>query len=77
MNIKNNIRTALLSAVFAFGATSCNDWLNVEMEDAIMENTLFSDDEGYLSALTGCYIRLNENYDNLLTRGGIDVMAQY
>lgn len=77
MNIKNNIKIALASAVLAFGTTSCNDWLNVEMEDAIMENVLFNDDEGYLSALTGCYIRMNENYDNVLTRGAIDVMAQY
>lgn len=67
----------MASAVLICGATSCNDWLNVEMEDAIMENVLFSDDDGYLSTLTGCYIRMNENYEEMLTRGGIDVMAQY
>lgn len=77
MNIKNNIKIALAASVIAFSATSCNDWLNVEMEDSIMENTLFSDDEGYLSTLTGCYTRMNQNYENVLTRGGIDVMAQY
>lgn len=77
MKIKNNIKIALAASVIAFSATSCNDWLNVEMEDSIMENTLFSDDDGYLSTLTGCYTRLVENYDDLLTRGGIDVMAQY
>lgn len=77
MKIKNNIKIALAAFVVAFSATSCNDWLNVEMEDAIMENTLFSNDEGYLSTLTGCYVRMNQNYENILTRGGIDVMAQY
>lgn len=77
MNIKNKIKIGLAATLLSFGATSCNDWLNVEMEDSIMENTLFSTDEGYLSSLTGCYAKMNETYGTTLTMGGLDVMAQY
>lgn len=77
MKIINNIKIALVASVVAFSSTSCNDWLQVEMQDAIMENTLFSTDDGYLTALNGCYARLNENYESKLTMGAIDVMAQY
>lgn len=75
--IKNNIKIGFAAMVMALGMTSCNDWLDVEMEDSIMENSLFSNDEGYLSNLNGVYAKMNENYGFRLTMGGIDVMAQY
>ena len=77
MNIKNNIKIGFAAMAIAFGMTSCNDWLDVEMEDSIMENSLFSNDEGYLSNLNGVYAKMNENYGFRLTMGGIDAMAQY
>lgn len=77
MNIKNTIKIGFAAMVMTFGMTSCNDWLNIEMEDSIMENSLFSNDEGYLSSLNGVYAKMNENYGLRLTMGGIDVMAQY
>jgi len=38
---------------------SCSDWLEVEMEDKIMEPVLFSNYAGYVSAINGVYLSLN------------------
>ena len=47
------------------------------MEDGIMENSLFEDNEGFLVALNGIYTNLNNVYSSFLSMGAIDVMAQY
>ena len=47
------------------------------MEDNVMENTLFSTNEGFQVALNGIYLSLVDLYTNDLTTGVIDVMAQY
>ena len=57
--------------------SSCADWLEVDMEDGIMENSLFEDNEGFLVALNGIYTNLNNVYSSFLSMGAIDVMAQY
>ena len=77
MKIRNIIRLSLVSLAITATTSSCNDWLQVDMEDSIMENLLFENDEGYISALNGIYTKMNEQYGNTLTMGTIDVMAQY
>lgn len=42
-----------------------------------MEKDLFSNYEGYLMALNGVYLSMNDVYARTLTTEGIDVMAQY
>ena len=72
-----------IKSVFATGLVlllvSCNSWLEVDPEDRIMDNTLFKDKEGFMTALNGVYSELNKTslYGRNLTMGMIDVMAQY
>lgn len=69
---------AILCSISAV-CSSCESWLQVKMKDKILEEELFKDVEGYMSALNGIYASLNEEsiYGNNLSMGVIDVMAQY
>jgi len=67
----------ILSLALTSTLCSCNDWLAVDMEDAIMEDKIFSDDDGYKAVLNGVYVKMNNNYATTLTTTVIDVMAQY
>lgn len=77
MKMKFNILPIAITAVLGAGMSSCNDWLRVDMEDKVMEKTMFSDYKGYCTALNGIYIGMNGLYSNQLSTGAIDVMAQY
>lgn len=77
MRKKNILKSALLAGLLSVGATSCTSWLEVDMEDSILENTLFASNEGYLTALNGVYLGMNDIYSNTMTSGVLDVMAQY
>lgn len=65
----------LLSA----GFSSCEEWLRTGSEDRIMEDALFSNEEGFYTALNGVYVGLlNANlYGRKLTTGTFDILAQY
>lgn len=56
---------------------SCSDWLEVEMEDQIMEPVLFGNYTGYVAALNGVYTSLNDYYTKSHLSDVLDVMAQY
>ena len=77
--MKNMIKAKVIAAValLGFGFSSCNDWLEVKMQDKIMENALFADYKGYMTALNGVYIGMLDLYSRSLTTGALDVMAQY
>lgn len=77
MKLKENIKIMLISAPLFMGLMSCSNWLDVNMEDRIMENTLYAENSGYLIALNGVYLKLNDLYSTHLTTGVMDVMAQY
>ncbi len=66
-----------VGCLVVMSASSCSDWLQVDMEDAIMEDKLFEDNSGFVSSLNGVYAKMNENYSSILSMGVIDVMAQY
>lgn len=66
-----------VASLLLLSTTSCKDWLDVDMEDQVMENALFSDYEGYMTALNGVYLSMNDVYGGTLTTTGLDVMAQY
>lgn len=68
---------AAASALMTLSLASCADWLEVKMEDKIMEPVLFSNYSGYVSALNGVYISLNEYYTDGRLMNILDVMAQY
>ena len=46
MKIKRLIRNIILAVTLMLPITSCSEWLKVEMEDGIMEDALFEDNEG-------------------------------
>lgn len=61
------------------GTSSCKEWLRTDSEDRIMEDALFSNEEGFNTALNGVYIGLlNTNlYGQKLTTSTFDILAQY
>ena len=58
---------------------SCNKWLEIDPDDRIMENNLFSDREGFMVALNGVYIEMSSTtlYGGWMQVGLFDVLAQY
>ncbi|GAB6007861.1 RagB/SusD family nutrient uptake outer membrane protein [Dysgonomonas reticulitermitis] len=57
--------------------TGCNDWLDVTPVDQNPKNKLFTTQKGFRSALTGAYIRLNEErvYGGALIWNDVEYMA--
>ena len=76
MKIKNIFKVLVVSGMLAPAMTSCSDWLQVDLEDSILESALFETNEGYTSALNGVYTQMNEQYASKLTMGTLDVMAK-
>ena len=72
----NIIKTAAVSMACAVSLTSCSDWLDVKMEDKVMENVLYSNYEGFLTALNGVYLSMNDYYSEDLCAGTIEILAQ-
>ncbi len=77
MKYINKIKAVAAATLFSMSFSSCSDWLEVKMEDKIMESVLFSNYYGYVSAINGVYIGMNSYYTPDFTMGVIDVMAQY
>ena len=77
MKIKNLLKNLLIITAISFTTSSCADWLKVDMEDGIMEDKLYSENEGFFTVLNGIYSSMNETYGSTLSMGVIDVMAQY
>ena len=77
MKIKRLIKNIVLSVALTLPLSSCADWLEVEMEDGILEDALYSDNEGYTTVLNGIYSALNTSYSSFFGMGVIDAMAQY
>ena len=76
MKIKNIFKVLVVSGMLAPAMTSCSDWLQVDLEDSILESALFETNEGYTSALNGVYTQMNEQYSSKLTMSTLDVMAK-
>ncbi len=58
---------------------SCNDWLNVRPETETPEDEMFTEVNGFKSALTACYIKLNSAnlYGCKLVMTDIEFLAQH
>ena len=78
MHITNKLKL-VVAIVLSITSTSCNNWLDLDSEDRILENTLFSSPSGFMTALNGVYIEfLKPNmYGDVLTYKTFDVLAQY
>ena len=77
MNLINKIKNIFYASLLLTGTASCSDWLDVKMEDSVMENTLFSTNEGYQEALNGVYVGMINLYDDDVSAGILDILAQY
>ena len=62
-----------------FSLTSCNKWLDVELENKVDEDKLFSTTEGFKEALAGVYSQMagKSMYGQALTMEYVDLMGQY
>lgn len=71
--------TKLFIISLAILATSCNTWLDVEQEDNVMENDLFTSQDGFQMALNGVYLNMNStsNYGGSMSMTTVDILAQY
>ncbi len=62
-----------------FSLTACNNWLDVELDNKVDDDKLFSTQEGFQEALAGIYSRMSKPamYGAGLTMEYIDVLSQY
>ena len=62
-----------------FSLTSCNDWLDVELDNKVDDDKLFNTAEGFKEALAGVYSKMSKSsmYGGRLTMEYVDVLAQY
>ncbi len=76
--MKKNI-AIILGVFLMFSLGSCKKWLEINPEDRIMEEKLFSNREGFMTALNGVYIEMNNStlYGGRMTVNLFDVLAQY
>lgn len=68
-----------LGVLLMLSFSSCKKWLEINPEDRIMEEKLFKDREGFMTALNGVYIEMNSEslYGGKMMVDLFDVMAQY
>ena len=62
-----------------FSLTSCNDWLDVELDNKVDDDKLFNTAEGFKEALAGVYSSMSKSsmYGGRLTMEYVYVLAQY
>lgn len=65
--------------VLLFSLSSCTNWLEVELDNKVDDNKLFSSADGFKEALAGVYSRLSKDtrYGKYLTMEYPDVLAKY
>lgn len=59
--------------------SSCNNWLDVELDNKVDDSKLFSTAQGFKEALAGVYSEMSKQnmYGQALTMQYVDLMAQY
>ena len=67
----------LTMIVLVSTVVSCDSWLDLGSEDRIMENTLFSSQAGFMTALNGVYIELLSSnlYGGTLSYKTFDILT--
>lgn len=65
--------------VLLFSLSSCTNWLEVELDNKVDDNKLFSSADGFKEALAGVYHRMSKQnrYGEYLTMEYLDVLAKY
>ncbi|MDR0544572.1 MAG: RagB/SusD family nutrient uptake outer membrane protein [Odoribacteraceae bacterium] len=76
--MKRNIIIPILFSLFLVqGTTSCSDWLDVDSSTSVMDETLFSESQGFRTAVNGVYRLLSQQqlYGRELTWGAASVLG--
>ena len=73
------MKTLTLLIISSFLLSSCNDWLDVKPEMQVDREELYQSEEGFQSALMGCYAKLKRGtlYGGSMTIGTIEYFAQH
>ncbi|UKJ07679.1 RagB/SusD family nutrient uptake outer membrane protein [Solitalea lacus] len=76
--MKRNYINLLISVAALLGLASCQNFLDVQPEDKMLEQTVFANKQGVNLALNGLYVRIGSNslYGQNLTLSTVDVMGQ-
>lgn len=72
------LKKFLIICILPIVLNSCNDWLDVDPQDTVTEEELFSTYEGYRNALHGVYRQMSsyDMYGQEMSWGLVDVMGQ-
>lgn len=67
------------AALWAIALTSCNNWLDVKPSGDMEREDLYSLEDGFRTALTGCYIKLKGDklYGQQMTMTTVEYLAQH
>lgn len=73
------MKRIFLFLFLALSLSSCNDWLDIELDNKVDDQKLFSTYEGFQEALAGVYSEMSKNdmYGQALTMQYPDLLAQY
>ena len=55
------IKNIILALAVAILGSACSDWFDVSPKTDIKSDDFFSDENGFQSALTGCYVRMTND----------------
>jgi hypothetical protein len=69
----------ILSFLFALACTACNDWLDVDPKDKVLEEKQYSTEDYINSALNGLYRQMVSTnlYGGQLSQTSVEAMAHY
>ncbi|MEG0797082.1 MAG: hypothetical protein RR397_11365, partial [Odoribacter sp.] len=74
------MKTKLYISLFLlFSLSGCNNWLDVELDNKVDDNKLFSTTDGFKEALAGVYSELAKPmmYGKSMTMEYTDLLARY
>ena len=71
------IKIMILLAFFAVNV-SCESWLDVQPVDSVSEEQLFETESGFMQALNGVYVEMNQSslYGGELLFNAVEILAQ-
>ena len=77
MNMERYIKIMILLAFFAVNV-SCESWLDVQPVDSVSEEQLFETESGFMQALNGVYVEMNQSslYGGELLFNAVEILAQ-
>ncbi len=77
MNMERYIKIMILLTFFAVNV-SCESWLDIQPVDSVSEEQLFETESGFMQALNGVYVEMNQSslYGGELLFNAVEILAQ-